>query len=356
MTSLSIKPDLNGSQQTFLDCFRIFAALLVLLGHAFLYAGLTIFQTEAYFPSLADTGVVLLFLLSGFLTAYTLERKNVSHDYSYTRYVRHKIIRIMWEYIPALLFIAVIDAVSIRHNPSMYRYYESYDWKSFLGNLLLLQWTSINHIPGIHLLAFGSGKPLWTLSIEWFFYLIYAKLYLSISNRLEFGWKDIAVLGASLLLTIEFLIGGRGGGLGVVFSLGVLAYYFYDRISQRIALPLFLGSLMLFILYGIIKKQVYSIFPFLFLWMFLCSGVKLFQQKTSSARNPILSFLSGSTFMLYMIHWSIFDFFYCFQLSIDPKLFFILITAPSIGIALILYACFGRRKLLKRLAAKRRKL
>ena len=55
----------------------------------------------------------MLFLLSGFLLAYSLNGKSQSGDYTIAAFASHKTRRIFREYIPALILIALLDALSI---------------------------------------------------------------------------------------------------------------------------------------------------------------------------------------------------------------------------------------------------
>ncbi len=66
---------LTGQQETFLDLFRILAAFFVVIGHSLGFYQLTVFQDDRYFCYWKEIGVVMLFLLSGFLLAYSTETK-----------------------------------------------------------------------------------------------------------------------------------------------------------------------------------------------------------------------------------------------------------------------------------------
>ncbi len=337
------RPPLSGGQKTFLDAVRLTAAGMVLFGHGFFLTDLTVFSTGDRFPLLQDLGVVIFFLLSGFLTACSLEGRNARGDYRFGAFFRHKLARIMKEYVPALLLIAALDALSIRLNPGQYRYYDTWDLKTFLGNLLLLQWTAVNRLPGVQMLAFGSGKPLWTLSLEWYFYLIFARLFLAVRNRERLGLGDMALLGLLVLLPYEYLIGGRGGGLGFVFALGVLGYYFYGSLDAKAAPLLFAGSLLALVGYSFVRNEAYGIVPFLLLWLALCAGVRCF--AGGRERNRAAAYLSGSTFMLYMLHWTIFELLIRLELPLPGTAMLALGTALSLVTAVVLYEIFGRLEL-----------
>ena len=78
--SRSTDYSLSEGQKTILDIFRITVALFVLFGHGFSFFQCTIFKDQSYFPYIQNIGVVLFFLISGFLTTYSLEKNNNNHN------------------------------------------------------------------------------------------------------------------------------------------------------------------------------------------------------------------------------------------------------------------------------------
>lgn len=338
--------ELNGAQQNFLDWVRIVAAMFVLLGHSFFLFDLTFLKNEEYFPLIQDIGVVVFFLLSGILISYTLEKKCASDSFNYPQFLKHKAIRIGKEYIPALLVIVLIDAVSIHINTEAYAYHNAYNLKQFIGNILMLQGSVLYYLPGLSFVPFGSARPLWTLALEWWFYLIFARFFISLKKKQELGFGSIIFLGICLAMPIEYIIGGRGNGLGFVFALGSLAYYCYDRINARAARFLFVGSIFLYMIYGCFLQDAYTIYSFIILWLCLCSGLKCFSIGTVKARNRVLAFLSGSTFMLYLTHWSFILMLQQLHLPIGNILYFFISVLLSLILSFVLYYIFGKKELL----------
>lgn len=216
----------------------------------------------------------MFFLLSGFLTTYSLNNKNKNGDYRFDMFAKHKALRILKEYLPGLLLIVLIDYMAIRINGSGYSYYQAYNTKQFLGNLFMLQGTIAKHIPNMDIIPFGSGRPLWTLSVEWWLYMLFGFLFLAIVNKEKIGLKKAILFGIFLSIPSAYLIGGRGGGLGFVFGLGILSYYCYERIESKIALPILIFSFMAYILYGIVFKEAYTIYSYVILWTIFCACLK----------------------------------------------------------------------------------
>lgn len=346
---IKMNTKLTARQQLLLDIYRIIAAFFVIAGHSFSYYQISILKNQDIFPYIQNIGVIMFFLLSGFLTTYSLKRKNESNDYSFYLYTRHKTLRIIKEYFPGLVFIAIIDFVSININNN-YSYFNAYNYKQFLGNLFMLQGTFVNHIPGLEFIPFGSGRPLWTLAIEWWFYLIYGFLFLTISNNKPLSLRGGLISSLLFIMPIDYFISGRGNGLGFVFGLGILAFYIYDLIETNLAKIIFPASCIIYIVYGFFYKEAYTIYSFFILWISFCSLMKIGKSCTKFKerdRNPIISYISQSTFMLYLIHYSIIDLIFNLTLSINNYIKFLSGIIISIVMALIMYYIFGKKNALR---------
>ena len=103
---------------------------------------------------------------------------------------------------------------------------------------------------------------------------------------------------------------GRGAGLGFVFALGVLSYFVYDSLSRNAAITVFLLSVSGYVVYGAVFRNAYTVYSFIILWMIFTSAIKIGGGKAGiQTRNPVVGFVSKSTFMLYLTHYSIIDLF-----------------------------------------------
>lgn len=336
---------LSGFQTVFLDVYRIVAALLVVLGHNLdIYLPELLYQPN-YFPYIQNIGVVMLFLLSGFLTVYSIEKRNEEKNYKYSTFVKHKFLKIMKEYIPALLFIALIDYVSIRTNSENYWFYDTYSAENFLGNLLMLQWTSVQHIPNCFIDVFGTGRPLWTMSFEWWFYMLFGFVYLTLVNNKKITIKKAILFCILLIIPVEYIITGAGNGLGFIFLLGIFSYYLYDRLSYNSAWILFILSIIVngWIAYAI--KDIFQIYNFFTMWIIFTSALKISSNFSNMKRSTILSFVSQSTFMLYLTHYSI-TYFLLSKTNYSNQARFIIVIVSSIGLSFIMYYLFGKKELL----------
>jgi peptidoglycan/LPS O-acetylase OafA/YrhL len=105
---------LAPSQVDLLNLARATGAQLVLIGHAayYYYGGGAL--SSGY---LGTIGVLLFFLLSGFLICSGVVQKWDRPDYGLQHYLIDRFCRIFVAYGPALLFVAAVDATSRTHPP-----------------------------------------------------------------------------------------------------------------------------------------------------------------------------------------------------------------------------------------------
>lgn len=340
-----MKKNLSGFQTIFLDVYRIIAALLVVLGHNLDFYLPELLCQPNYFPYIQNIGVVMLFLLSGFLTVHSIEKRNEENNYKYSVFVKHKFLRIMKEYIPALLYIALIDYVSIRMNGENYWFYDTYSIKNFIGNLLMLQWTLVQYIPNCFIDVFGTGRPLWTLSFEWWFYMLFGFVYFILSNNKKITVKKAILFCIFLTIPVEYIITGAGNGLGFVFLLGIFSYYLYDKISYHSAWILFILSIIANGWIAYIIKDIFQIYNFLIMWIMFMSALKIASIFSNMKRSSALLFVSQSTFMLYLTHYSI-TYFLLSNTNYSNQARFIIAIVSSIGLSFIMYYLFGKKELL----------
>jgi len=328
--------ELTGRQQTKLDIFRIAAATLVLMGHSLSFFELTIFKDQTYFPYIQCIGVVMLFTLSGYLTAYSLERNNINHDYEIKDFFLHKVKRIYREYFPGLLLITFIDIFAIKINGQNFTYYDTFNMKYFFGNLFMLQGTGVNHIPGIEIYQYGSGRPLWTISLEWWLYFLFGIFFICISNKRMINWKNGIFLLITIFLTIDYL-----RGVAIPFIIGIIAYYCSDIIPQRLAQFTFPASILVYIYVEHYVIDAYTISSYIIMGFIFISFIQMGKGREEEKRNPFISWVSKATFMLYLIHYSIVDMLFYMDCSLGNRTRWALSVIISIALSAAMYYIWG---------------
>lgn len=148
-------------QSALLDALRGVSAQLVLFGHAVSAAG---FHQKVY---VQDLGVMVFFVLSGFLITSSAMAKP---DYSFGEFLIDRGARMFTPYIPALIFIAAAGALLGLGGP--------YDAGTFIANALMLQdFPLYRYLAVPEVERFGSGRPLWSVALEWWFYMAFGALF-----------------------------------------------------------------------------------------------------------------------------------------------------------------------------------
>jgi peptidoglycan/LPS O-acetylase OafA/YrhL len=151
-----------------LEAVRGFAATYVFAGHLLL----SNFPETARWTILLRFGqeaVMIFFVLSGFVIMYSTE---TSSDKSFRTYIGRRFFRIY----PIFLFALVLSyALSGKW---------SFELPSLIGNVFMLQDFGYGK-PGVLFGPFEGNLPLWSLSYEWWFYLMFFPLYRFVAERMQ---------------------------------------------------------------------------------------------------------------------------------------------------------------------------
>lgn len=195
-----------------LDALRAAAALCVLFGHM---AHIRFTGGDFYFLreiNIASDAVIVFFVLSGVVIAYTAGR-----DGSLGRYAFNRATRLYSVLIPALALTLAFDAIGTRIDMSAYPadYYGVLPLWEFLARGLSFsnEWQGL-----MERVRLGTNGPLWSLSYEVGFYMLFgAALFLRGALRwvtlalvaLVVGLPVLALLPAWLMGVAVWSLGGR---------------------------------------------------------------------------------------------------------------------------------------------------
>ncbi|RXG13092.1 acyltransferase family protein [Leeuwenhoekiella aestuarii] len=179
-----------------LEAIRGFAALYVVIYHLFLTG---IIQSSSFIVNtlfrFGQEAVILFFVLSGFVIKYSHERAS---DKSFFTYFEKRFLRI---FIP-LILVFLTNYFLFSYQDEMFL---SIDWKQFFGNLFMFQ--DVGSLkPNVIVNPFLGNTPLWSLSYEWWFYMLFFGLYFLKPERATKLVYVLAVLSAiSYLFYPNFL-------------------------------------------------------------------------------------------------------------------------------------------------------
>ena len=168
-----------------IDVLRGVAAFLVVLGHS---RALTLamhgkeptgegWQRVALLPtSLAQEAVAIFFVLSGFLVGGQVLRQVSQNRFSWRAYVTRRLARLWSVLIPALVVTGLVTwlliVIDAQLPEDLGRQPEHNSASTFVCNALFLQETRCKY--------FGVNTALWSLSYEFWFYIVFAGLAVAV--------------------------------------------------------------------------------------------------------------------------------------------------------------------------------
>ncbi|ABG58167.1 acyltransferase family protein [Cytophaga hutchinsonii] len=230
---------MNRNTSIYLDFLRVISALGVVICHAnmsFFSIGLNLCNGE-----FGHKMVVVFFVLSGFLIAYTTEVKNKDlHGY-----IIDRISRLYPVIIPALLLTFIIDQIGYQFDPGYYGPYihtASYYAKYFITFFNLNEiWFSSAKPP--------TNAPFWSLAYEVWYYIIFAVWIYAVK------WKRY------ILLALIFLcIGYKIVLLFPIWLMGVALFKLSKHtVSTIFSVLLFVATSILII--GLVTENIHPVFP-----------------------------------------------------------------------------------------------
>jgi peptidoglycan/LPS O-acetylase OafA/YrhL len=194
-----------------LDLLRAVAAQMVCVGHAINLGGLG--NTAA--PSI---GVLIFFILSGFVIAYTLKSKTDRGDYSLSRYAIERICRIYCAYLPAILLIGGAHLLATWGGLE-FKNIDKADLQTYIANLFMLQMYPMHY----GFATFGTAGQLSSIAQEFHIYFFVGSLYFFCIGRQRIVAALVAVISPTMPLSNFLAIQGRA--LFLLWLIGFTIYF-----------------------------------------------------------------------------------------------------------------------------------
>lgn len=203
MPRISVMPstllDQDYHHALWISLLRGLAALQVAAAHlrAQLFPGLkhledpTVwYQVLAFFTGFAHQGVVVFFLLSGWLVGGSLLNK-LHAPHAFALYAIDRVTRLWIVLIPAFVLTLAIGAMTGEIDPAVpsFALQNPYSVAAFVGNLFGLQDMLVPR--------FGGNFPLWSLANEIWYYVLFPLMVLPFSAKTRL--RRTAALAAFLL-------------------------------------------------------------------------------------------------------------------------------------------------------------
>ena len=170
-------PQIHPPHWPFLDIIRWGAAWLVMLGHVrYLYFesldqvdGPSVATKAFYFfTGLQNEGVVMFFVVSGFLVGGSIWAAFDENRFDGVRYLVNRIVRIFLVFYPALLLALLILFIGKNHLSDT-RVFAQLPGQSTSLNMAICHLACLQ---GTICSVIVSNSPLWSLSYEWLLYIM----------------------------------------------------------------------------------------------------------------------------------------------------------------------------------------
>jgi len=311
---------LNRNSENFIHLVRAVAAQAVVVGHAVSFFHVLPWLQPPNFFYIQNIGVVCFFFISGFVICFTCRRKNQAGNYTFGLFLFERSYRLLLVLAPVALLVLLVDRGFIHWFGAPFEYSSSLTIGNYLGNILFLQdYPALDLLPlllshQVEITMLGTGRPFWTLAIEFWLYLFFGYIFLS-----KRGGKIVKLLYFSLfLLSLPVVLvnstGGKGNGLAWLWFYGVIAVYLVESVSSRLRhyWPLLLAGTLLLGGAWLIGRSNFSEYNFV-AGILLCTALLAAITACQSMQLPLFSdgmikvirFFSHYSFTLYASHYTV---------------------------------------------------
>lgn len=302
-------PNLNG--------LRFIAALMVIYSHMELNK--SYFLLDNYFSKvkhLGNLGVVIFFVLSGFLITFLLmEEKEKRLAISYKNFFRKRILRI-WPlyFVVVFLSLFILPHFSVFQTPTFFLKLHSFS--EIIETILLFVLFLPNLLIQIHIIPFAAQT--WSIGTEEQFYLIWPWVINNIKNLKLFF--VIVIIGYTIILFLiqrpifetipyfnllrQFINTFKLDSLAI----GALGAYLY--FTKNTILRFFTNSNLFFVLFVFTIIAIINnfVFPycnsvvFSFLFMIIILALVTNSKLINCLENKFFNYLGKISYGLYMYH------------------------------------------------------
>lgn len=284
-----------------LDSFRGIAAICVVIFHMHIIGSIT----ELNFFRGSSLFVEFFFVLSGFVLAHTYGFKDISFkrfiiSRTFRLYPLHLFMFIMFFLLQIVQLIFVKYGMVFNKVP----FEGHYAFKEIIPNLLFMQ----SWLPGF--LPTSWNQPAWSLSVEYYMYIIFFFTLFIKSNLKYIVWFLFSFISFYMILNSFGIMSEVIRGLSCFFA-GALTYLIYRKINlkfEKINAKLFsiVEFLLIFLIIYIISyveeyKAIYASFIFLVIVFFFAFEKGVLSKILKASFFQLLGKLSYSIYMTHVL-------------------------------------------------------
>ncbi|QEE43652.1 acyltransferase (plasmid) [Rhizobium sp. WL3] len=261
---------------------RGLAAQFVVVGHVISAAGLPLNVT------IQDLGVVLFFILSGFLVTVSALRRDSFRDYFIDRAAR-----MFTPYIPCLIIILLMGIALDLPGP--------HDITTLWANIWMLQdFPGYRYLPLPEFERLGTGRQLWSVAMEWWLYMGFGAVFFASKLPL---WAVPFILVGLFIAAFNATV----GSLTFLWAAGALAAFVWGRLPPAPwAVLCAICSALCIYRYKIAPDEFYDVRLGLLLAVTFFTGLLAVQNVTWPRWVAVTSAAVASySYSLYLIHYTV---------------------------------------------------
>ena len=307
---------LSKNESLGLDLIRAIASQIVVIGHGISFFGIFKMLHAPNFPWMQNIAVVVFFILSGFVITYSALIKTKNGSYSFFDFFADRASRIFSAYLVALVFVLVIDLLSMSINDAAYAYSNAFNISTFASNLFMLQDYPLHNFIGVSIFnatSFGSARVFWTISIEWWIYMFFGVLFFCLYKNEKISINKSILFVISYIVVSWYLYDSRGGNLSIFWTCGMICFLMYKKYKDNVT-GLFANVLVLLsslstcisIQYSVVNA--YNLMFAMALSLSIVSFINCTNYLSMHKIGRAIEFTAGYSFTLYLVHYSIMDF------------------------------------------------
>lgn len=311
---------LNSNSEYFIHLIRVVAAQGVVMGHGASFFGVFPYIQPPNFFYIQNIGVVLFFFISGFVISYTCYRKNIVQQYTFLHFLFDRSFRLLLVLAPVALLVFGVDLYFCNVPSVGCEYQKSLSIFNYFGNILFLQdypvlkFTPTIGVTSLPITMIGTGRPFWSLAIEFWLYIFFG--YVVLKKSVVPGYKILSFLFFFFSLPVVVLncFGGKGNGLALLWFFGVFAMQYFKNNQEMLSQKLAICCILFLAVFSFYRNNVWNyteynfeaniiICAILFLLIVSIHNWKYLIFNMQARR--IIMFFANYSFTLYASHYTV---------------------------------------------------
>ncbi len=263
--------------------------------------------------SVGHLAVIAFFVLSGYFVGGSVLRNVKKDTFLWKTYLLHRLTRLWVVLVPALILGLALDLIGLQFLNGPHSLYSGFSGSDvpvgllrrcgfpvFAGNLFFLQ--------GIFVDTLGTNGPLWSLSFEFWFYIIFPFVALLIAKR---GRLSQRIGWAAVVLLLLVFVGGSITAYFIIWLLGAWISTVRAAKNERISLmgqPV-AAALLLTVMYMELRHPIWPYVSDLILSVvyafLLWTLTGAWQPAANSIYGRAAHRLASMSYTLYLVHYPI---------------------------------------------------